>query len=94
VLGLITISEGAIPFAVIDPIRVILSSVVGSAVAGAVAGALGVGNNAPLGGVLILPVVTKPVGYLIALAAGVIVMALMVNLLKGTKKEKVEEKAK
>jgi len=63
-------------------------------VAGAVAGALGVGNNAPLGGVLILPVVTKPVGYLIALAAGVIVMALMVNLLKGTKKEKVEEKAK
>lgn len=94
VLGLVTISEGAIPFAVVDPIRVILSSVVGSAVAGAVAGALGVGNNAPLGGVLILPVVTKPLGYLIALATGVIVMALMVNLLKGMKKEKIEEKAK
>ena len=94
VLGLITISEGAIPFAVIDPIRVILSSVVGSAVAGAVAGALGVGNNAPLGGVLILPVVTKPLGYLIALAAGVVVMALLVNLLKGVGKPKGEEKAK
>ncbi len=94
VLGLVTISEGAIPFAVIDPLRVIPSSIVGSAVAGAVAGALGVGNNAPLGGVLILPVVTKPVGYLIALAAGVIVMTLMVNLLKRTKKVEVEEKAK
>ena len=93
VLGLITISEGAIPFAVIDPLRVILSSVVGSAVAGAVAGALGVGNNAPLGGVLILPVVTKPVGYLIALAAGVVVMALLVNVLKGNRKVE-EEKSK
>ena len=85
VLGLVTISEGAIPFAVADPLRVILSSVVGSAVAGAVAGALGVGNNAPLGGVLILPVVTKPLGYLIALAAGVAVTALLVNLLKPNK---------
>ena len=94
VLGLITISEGAIPFAVIDPIRVMFSSVVGSGVAGAVAGALGVGNNAPLGGVLILPVVTKPLGYLIALAAGVVVMAFLVNILKGIGKPKVEEKAK
>jgi len=94
VLGLVTISEGAIPFAVVDPIRVIFSSVVGSAVAGAVAGALGVGNNAPLGGVLILPVVVKPLGYLVALAAGVVVTALLVNLLKGAKKEQVEEKKK
>lgn len=92
VLGLVTISEGAIPFAVIDPIRVIFSSVVGSAVAGAVAGALGVGNNAPLGGVLILPVVVKPLGYLIALAAGVAVTALLVNLLKPVKKAEAKEK--
>lgn len=92
VLGLVTISEGAIPFAVVDPLRVLFSSIVGSAVAGGVAGALGVGNNAPLGGVLILPVVTKPVQYLIALAAGVVVTALLVNLLKGIGKKEVKEK--
>ncbi len=87
VLGLVTISEGAIPFAVVDPLRVMFASMLGSSVAGAIAGALGVGNNAPLGGVLILPVVDKPLGYLIALAAGSLVTALVVNLLKGTKKQ-------
>ena len=83
VLGAITISEGAIPFAAMDPFRVILSSVVGSAVAGAIAGGLGVMNHAPLGGVLILPVVENWIGYLIALGVGSIVTALLVNLLKG-----------
>jgi len=82
VLGLVTISEGAIPFAVVDPLRVMFASMLGSSVAGAVAGLLGVGNNAPLGGVLILPVVTKPLGYLIALAAGSLVTALVVTFLK------------
>lgn len=91
VLGLVTISEGAIPFAVVDPVRVIFSSVVGSAVAGAVAGALGVGNSAPLGGILILPLVTKPLGYLIALASGVAVTTLLVNFLKSVSKDKVVE---
>jgi fructose-specific PTS system IIC-like component len=94
VLGLVTISEGAIPFAVADPLRVIFSSssVVGSAVAGAVAAAFKVGNAAPLGGVLILPVVTNPLGYLIALAAGVAVTALLVNLLKPDKEAAKEKK--
>ena len=62
-----------------------------SAVAGAIAGAIGVGNNAPLGGVLILPVVVKPLGYLLALAAGVAVSALLVNLLKPNKEAKAKE---
>lgn len=62
VLGAITISEGAIPFAAMDPVRVIAASVVGSAVAGAIAGGLGVLNHAPLGGVLILPVVENWIG--------------------------------
>jgi len=94
VLGLVTISEGAIPFAVVDPIRVIASCSVGGAVAGAIAGLLKVGNHAPLGGILILPVVDNVVGYLIALAAGAVVTALMVNFLKGIgRKEEVEEAA-
>jgi fructose-specific phosphotransferase system IIC component len=82
VLGLVTISEGAIPFAVVDPIRVIVCSVIGSAIAGGIAGGLGVLNRAPLGGVLILPVVTNIIGYLIALAVGSVVMAFLINFWK------------
>lgn len=91
VLGLVTISEGAIPFAAVDPIRVIASSVVGSAVAGGIAGVMGVQNHAPLGGVLILPVVDNILGYLIALAVGSVVTAFLVNFLKrlGRKEEEV-----
>ncbi len=88
ILGLVTISEGAIPFAVADPVRVIAASVVGSAVAGAIAGAFGVLNHAPLGGVLILPVVDGIFGYLIALGVGSIVTALLANFLKGMGKNK------
>ena len=90
VLGLVTISEGAIPFAAIDPVRVIFSSVVGSAVAGAIAGGLGVRNHAPLGGVLILPVVENRIGYLIALGVGSVVTALLVNFLKARGRTKTE----
>lgn len=90
VLGLVTISEGAIPFAAVDPIRVIASSVVGSAVAGGIAGVMGVQNHAPLGGVLILPVVDNIVGYLIALVVGSVVTAFLVNFLKGLGKKEEE----
>ncbi len=93
VLGLVTISEGAIPFAVVDPIRVIVSSVVGSAVAGGIASALGVMNHAPMGGVLILPVVENIPGYLIALAAGSLVTAFLVNFLKRLARSEVVEVA-
>jgi PTS system fructose-specific IIC component len=91
VLGIVTISEGAIPFAVVDPIRVIVASVVGSAVAGGIAGAFGVLNHAPLGGVLILPVVDGIFGYLVALAVGSVVTALLANFLKGLRKVSAEK---
>lgn len=87
VLGLVTISEGAIPFAAVDPVRVIIASVVGASVAGGIAGVLNVMNHAPLGGVLILPVVDNIFGYLFALAVGSLITAFLANFLKRISKK-------
>lgn len=87
-MGLIGITEGAIPFAAADPIRVIPSIVTGSAV-GAVIAAIGkVGDHAPHGGPIVLPVVDNKIMFIIAVVVGVAVAALMVNMLK---KEAVQE---
>jgi PTS system fructose-specific IIC component len=84
-MGLIGITEGAIPFAAADPLRVIPSIVVGSSIAGLVAGYLKVADHAPHGGPIVLPVVDNIVGFLIALCIGMIITALLVNTLKKTK---------
>jgi fructose PTS system EIIBC or EIIC component len=85
VLGAAFITEGAIPFAAADPLRVIPSMVAGSAVAGALALTLGVTLKVPHGGLFVLPIpnaVTNLPGALLALAAGTLVTALAVGLLK------------
>jgi fructose PTS system EIIBC or EIIC component len=85
VLGLSFITEGAIPFAAADPLRVIPAMVAGSAVAGALAMGLGCTLRAPHGGVFVLPIphaVGNIGGFVLALAAGVIVSAVLVVLLK------------
>ncbi|MEH3118648.1 MAG: fructose-specific PTS transporter subunit EIIC [Methylorubrum populi] len=85
VLGAAFITEGAIPFAAADPLRVIPSMVAGSAVAGAIALTAGVTLKVPHGGLFVLPIpnaVTNVTGALIALAAGTIVTGLLVGLLK------------
>lgn len=85
VLGLAFVSEGAIPFAARDPFRVIPSLMVGSATAGAIAMAFGVELRVPHGGIFVLPIpgaVTHPAGYALALAAGTVVSAVLVGLLK------------
>lgn len=85
VLGAAFITEGAIPFAAADPLRVIPSMVAGSAVAGAVALSLGVTLKVPHGGLFVLPIpnaVTNLPGALMALVAGTLVTALAVGLLK------------
>lgn len=81
-LGASFISEGAIPFAAADPLRVIPSMMAGGAVTGALTMALGVTLNAPHGGIFVVPAVGNPFGFLIALIAGVLVSALIVTLLK------------
>ncbi|MTI47547.1 PTS fructose transporter subunit EIIC [Sporosalibacterium faouarense] len=82
IMGLIGITEGAIPFAAADPIRVIPSLVVGSAAGSVTAMLLNVGNNAPWGGWIVLPVVDNVLGYIVATVVGVVITAVMVNLLK------------
>ncbi|OED44796.1 hypothetical protein ACH42_06700 [Endozoicomonas sp. (ex Bugula neritina AB1)] len=81
-MGMIGITEGAIPFAVADPLRVIPSIMTGSAVAGAIAMVAGVGNHAPHGGPIVLPVIDGKIMYIVAILVGVFVSALMINTLK------------
>jgi fructose PTS system EIIBC or EIIC component len=81
-LGASFITEGAIPFAAADPLRVIPSIMLGSAVTGGVAELLDVAIRAPHGGIFVLFAVHNILGYLIALAAGVAVGALAVMTAK------------
>ncbi|GAA0182551.1 hypothetical protein SH2C18_49110 [Clostridium sediminicola] len=90
-MGLIGITEGAIPFAAADPVRVIPSIVTGSAV-GAVIAAIGkVGDHAPHGGPIVLPVVDNKFMFILAVVGGVAVAATMVNLLKKDFIEEIDE---
>ncbi|MFJ8200035.1 fructose-specific PTS transporter subunit EIIC [Streptomyces sp. NPDC096152] len=86
VLGASFISEGAIPFAAADPLRVIPSAMVGGAVTGALSMAFGATLRAPHGGVFVVPLIGNPVLYLIAIAAGVCVTTALVVALKSLRK--------
>jgi fructose-specific phosphotransferase system IIC component len=81
-MGMIGITEGAIPFAAADPLRVIPSIMVGSMVAASVAMLGGVGDHAPHGGPIVLPVVDHRLTYIGAIVAGAFVVAITVNLVK------------
>jgi fructose PTS system EIIBC or EIIC component len=85
VLGIAFITEGAIPFAARDPLRVIPACVLGSAVTGAISMAAGVELKVPHGGIFVLPIpnaVTHLGMYVLALAAGTVLTALAVGILK------------
>lgn len=82
VMGLVGISEGAIPFAAADPIRVIPANIIGGAVGSAAAMALGAGNPAPWGGWIVAPVASNPLMYIAATLIGTAVAAVIVVLLK------------
>ena len=95
-LGASFISEGAIPFAAADPIRIMASSVVGSAITGALAMAFSVGIRAPHGGIWVLPImgsVSQVLLFLVALAIGVVVMASIVIVLKSRDSKLAEVEA-
>ena len=81
-LGASFISEGAIPFAAADPLRIITSSTIGSAITGSIAMALGATSRAPHGGIWVLPLFGKFWAFLIALVVGVAVMTAIVVVLK------------
>ena len=82
-LGASFISEGAIPFAAADPIRVIPSIMLGSAVTGALVGVFGNELRAPHGGIFVFPLVSNPLTYILALAIGTVVTAVAVIIAKG-----------
>lgn len=87
-MGLCFITEGAIPFAAADPLRVIPSCVVGSAAAGALSALFGCQLRAPHGGVFVFPVVENVLGYIVALAIGAVISMIMLALLKKNVSEK------
>ena len=89
VMGLCFISEGAIPYAAADPLRVLPSCIVGSAVSGALSMLFGCTLRAPHGGIFVFPVVGNPLMYVVALAAGSIVGAVILSLLKKTRTDVV-----
>lgn len=70
IMGLSFISEGAIPFASADPLRVLVSCVIGSAVSGALSMAFNCTLMAPHGGIFVLPLIGNWAWYVVALAAG------------------------
>ena len=90
-MGLCFITEGAIPYAASDPLRIIPSCMVGSGVAGAVCALFGCACPAPHGGIFTFAVVEHPLGYIISLIAGSVAGALMLAILKKNK-NKVEKK--
>ena len=82
VLGFCFISEGALPFVAADPLRVIISSVLGGATAGAISMSLGITLQAPHGGLFVIPFVSEPLMYLAAIAIGAVVTGVIYALIK------------
>lgn len=82
VMGLSFITEGAIPFAAQDPLRVIPSCIIGSALAGGLSMAFGCTLRAPHGGIFVLPTIGNPFMYLAAVVAGAAVGCVILGFLK------------
>lgn len=82
IMGLSFITEGAIPFAAADPLRVIPSCVIGSATAGALTMFFDCQLRAPHGGIFVLPVIGNPFGFLAAVVIGSVVGMAMLAVLK------------
>ena len=82
VLGFCFISEGALPFVAADPLRVIISSILGGATAGAISMSLGITLQAPHGGLFVVPFVSDPLMYLAAIAIGSVVTGVIYAVIK------------
>jgi fructose-specific phosphotransferase system IIC component len=81
-MGMIGITEGAIPFAAADPVRVIPTIMVGSMVGAVIAMLGGVGDHAPHGGPIVLPVIDNRIIYVVAIVAGSLTVAFIINTLR------------
>jgi PTS system fructose-specific IIC component len=90
-LGLVFITEGAIPFAAADPVRVIPSIMVGSATTGAIIAASGIQAKAPHGGIVVFFAISGFLLWLLAIAIGSVVGAVAVIIAKNIGRKKAEE---
>ena len=82
VMGLSFITEGAIPFAAADPIRVIPSCIIGSATAGALSMFFDCTLRAPHGGIFVVPTIGNPLLYIVAVLVGAVISAICLGLVK------------
>lgn len=82
VMGLAFITEGAIPFAAGDPVRVIPSMIVGSAIAGALTMFFDCTLRAPHGGIFVVPTIGNPLMYLVSIFVGAVVGCAILSVLK------------
>ncbi|GAA2196134.1 fructose-specific PTS transporter subunit EIIC [Sinomonas flava] len=92
-LGASFISEGAIPFAAADPLRVIPASMLGGALTGALSMAFGAGSKAPHGGIFVFFAIDNFIMWVVSIAAGVVVTALATIALKRYVGKKAPETA-
>ena len=82
IMGLSFITEGAIPFAASDPIRVLPSCIIGAAISGALSMAFHIELRAPHGGLFVLPIVNNPALYLLAIVIGSVITAVILGFIK------------
>lgn len=92
-MGMVGITEGAIPFTASNPLRVIPSNMISSAIASTIVMTFGAGNPAPWGGWIIAFVATNPLIYIMASLIGIAVTTTMVVLLKPTPKQEAVKPA-
>ncbi len=88
-LGVCMITEGVLPMVAVDPIRIVISTTLGAMVTGGILMVVGVGSPVPSGGLFIVPAMTNPIWFLIALAAG----SLTTGVILATIKKEVTEEA-
>ena len=90
-MGLCMITEGVIPIAARDPIRVIAASTISGMIAGGLSMLWNVGSSIPSGGVFIIPFVQNPLGFIAALIIGSCVMAAILSITKKVPTPEEEE---
>ncbi|KAF1303074.1 PTS fructose transporter subunit IIC [Enterococcus saccharolyticus] len=90
-MGLAMITEGVIPIAAVDPLRVIVSCTIGAAIGGGLSMSWGVGSPVPSGGVFIIPTMTDPLKFTIALLIGSAITGILLFVLKKKPVETVED---
>lgn len=94
IMGIVGVTEGAIPFAAADPLRIIPSGIIGTICGAITAAVLGAECYAGWGGFIVLPVVTNKFAYIAALLVGMIVTATCIIIMKKITRKKPTEEIK